>query len=175
MAVLRELDVPAWVVAPEPNTWRELIAAIDARAAEQPLRGARVAVQEYGAANVELLDALQARGAAVTRVPVYQWTLPDDLEPLREGIRRLAAGEIDVTLFTTGTQAVHLLQIAEAMQLGQEVRQALGRTIVASIGPSTSEELRRQGIEIRMEPTHPKMGFLVREAAELFARLHHGA
>src|SRR5262245_47703860 len=29
MAVLREIGVPAWIVAQEPNTWRELLAAID--------------------------------------------------------------------------------------------------------------------------------------------------
>jgi uroporphyrinogen-III synthase len=37
---------------------------------------------------------------------------------------------------------------------------------VASIGPTTSEELREQGITIDIEASHPKMGFLVREAAE---------
>jgi uroporphyrinogen-III synthase len=38
--------------------------------------------------------------------------------------------------------------------------------VIASIGPTTSEELRQQGISIDLEPSHPKMGFLVREAAE---------
>jgi uroporphyrinogen-III synthase len=38
--------------------------------------------------------------------------------------------------------------------------------VVASIGPTTSEELRHEGIDIDLEPSHPKMGFLVREAAE---------
>ena len=30
LAVLREIGVPAWRVAPEPNTWRELLAVVDA-------------------------------------------------------------------------------------------------------------------------------------------------
>src|SRR5215218_5231817 len=76
VAVLRELQVPVWVTAPEPNTWRELVAALDARADDRPLAGARIAVQEYGVSNVELLDALRARGAQVKAVPVYKWTLP---------------------------------------------------------------------------------------------------
>ena len=46
VAVLRELQVPIWVTAPEPNTWRELLAALADRTEERPLRDARVAVQE---------------------------------------------------------------------------------------------------------------------------------
>jgi uroporphyrinogen-III synthase len=169
LAVLRELQVPAWVTAPEPNTWRELLAAIDAAGADA-LRGKRVAVQEYGASNRELLDGLSARGAHPTAVPVYQWTLPEDLQPLQSGITSLVNGGIEVALFTTGTQAVHLMQVADSMQLTDRVRGALSRVLVASIGPTTSEELERLGIAKRLEASHPKMGFLVREAAEAQAR-----
>jgi uroporphyrinogen-III synthase len=164
-AVLRDLQVPAWLIAPEPNTWRELLTAIDA-AGPDVLRGQSLAVQEYGASNPELLGELRARGARVTPVSVYQWTLPEDLQPLTSGIRSLVAGEVDVVLFTTGTQAVHLMQVAASMQLADRVRHALDRTLVSSIGPTTSEELSRQGIRPRFEASHPRMGFLVREAAE---------
>jgi uroporphyrinogen-III synthase len=92
VAVLRELEVPVWMTAPEPNTWRELLAALDARRGELALDGLRVAVQEYGVANPELLAGLESRGARVTRVPVYQWALPEDLEPLRAAIRAVTAG-----------------------------------------------------------------------------------
>src|SRR5262245_2555438 len=85
LAALRDLQVPGWASAPEPNTWRELIAAIDDKYGG-PLTGARVAVQEYGVSNVDLIDALRARGAEVTRVPVYRWTLPEDLGPLRDAV-----------------------------------------------------------------------------------------
>jgi uroporphyrinogen-III synthase len=172
LGVLRELQVSAWVAAPEPNTWRDLVGSLDAVGSDV-LRGARVAVQEYGMSNSDLLQELTARGATVTRVPVYQWQLPADLEPLRDGIRRLAAGDVDVALFTTGTQAVHLMQVAESMECGDAARDGLRRAIVASIGPTTSEELRRQGIEPRLEASHPKMGFLVRDAAELVAGLNN--
>ena len=166
LAVLRELKVPVWLTAPEPNTWRELLAALDTQSDEVPLGGLRVAVQEYGASNADLLDGLRSRGATVTAVPVYRWALPEDLEPLRAGIRALVAGDVDVVLFTTATQIVHLLQVAGSMEAGGAVQEGLRRTVVASIGPTTSEELRLQGISIDLEPSHPKMGFLVREAAE---------
>ena len=48
LAVLRELGLTPWVVAAEPNTWRELVAAIDAGGPDAALVGRRVAVQEYG-------------------------------------------------------------------------------------------------------------------------------
>ena len=166
VAVLRELKVPIWLTAPEPNTWRELLGALDARQGETPLRGLRVAVQEYGVPNPDLLAGLEERGAVVTRVPVYQWALPEDLEPLRDACRAIVEGHVDVAFFTTSVQIVHLLQVADSMGLREAVHAGLRRVVIASIGPTTSEELRQQGIDIDMEPSHPKMGFLAREAAE---------
>ena len=165
-AVLRELKIDPWVAAPEPNTWRELLAALDAKAGGDRLTGRRVAVQEYGAPNPELLEGLEARGARVTSVPVYRWALPEDVEPLRAAVRALADGQLDVALFTTGTQVVHLMQVAAAMGLDAAVRRRFANVVVASIGPTTSEELRQQGLAIDLEASHPKMGFLAREAAE---------
>jgi uroporphyrinogen-III synthase len=166
VAVLRELQVPVWVTAPEPNTWRELVAAIDERADERPLPGARIAVQEYGVSNLELLDALRARGAQVTPVPVYQWTLPEDLQPLHDAVTAVTRGEVDVLILTSGVQLAHLFQIADGMGLEQDLLQGLRRTVVASIGPTTSEEIARRGLTADLEASHPKMGVLVREAAE---------
>ena len=166
VAALRDAQVPVWLTAPEPNTWRELLSSLDSRASELPLKELRVAVQEYGVSNPDLLAGLRDRGAIVTAVPVYQWALPEDLEPLRAACRAVADGKIDVVLFTTATQAVHLLQVAETMGLSGAVIKGLRKCVVASIGPTTSEELRERGTDPDMESSHPKMGFLVREAAE---------
>jgi len=169
VAALRELGITPAITAPEPNTWRELLRALDEAAASQEqlrLRGARVAVQEYGVSNPELLTGLRERGAIVTRVPIYQWALPEDLAPLQAAVNELAAGKIDVALFTTSVQVTHLFQIAAEMNLEESVQKSLGRVIVASIGPTTSEELQRHGIRTDLEPSHPKMGFLVKETAE---------
>lgn len=169
IAVLRELGVTPAFTVPEPNTWRELLQTLDDAAKsslEFRLHGARVALQEYGVSNPELISGLTERGAVVTRVPVYQWALPEDLAPLQSAIEELAAGKIDAVLFTTGIQAAHLFQVAAEMSLEEEVRQGLRRAIVASIGPTTSEELQRHGIRPDLEPSHPKMGFLVKETAE---------
>jgi uroporphyrinogen-III synthase len=164
LGVVRELGLPPWLIAPEPNTWRELLASLDATGTS--LQGLEVAVQEYGVSNPELLRGLEARGARVTPVPVYRWALPEDIEPLREAVRSVVSGGIDVAMVTTAMQIVHLFQVADTMEQAEALREGLGRVVVASIGPTSSEELRRQRLTIDLEASHPKMGVLVREAAE---------
>jgi uroporphyrinogen-III synthase len=174
VAALREIGITPALTAPEPNTWHEVLRALDeAEKVPEGLRlgGARVAVQEYGVSNPELLAGLEERGAKVTRVPVYQWALPEDLAPLRAAIQAIAEGAVDVVLFTTAVQAIHLFQIATEMNLEEAVKRGLSRAVVASIGPTTSEELQRHGIRADLEPSHPKMGFLVKETAEAACEL----
>ncbi len=158
--VMREWKVPVAVVVPEPNTWREVLSAT----VDRPER--RIAVQEFGRSSIELLDGLRARGAEVTTVPVYQWELPEDTEPLREGARRLASGEFEVVLFTTSVQLTHLLKIAAEEDIEADVIAALRKVVIASIGPTTSESLREQDLPPDFEPSHPKMGILVTEVLQ---------
>jgi uroporphyrinogen-III synthase len=165
VAVLREWGVPVTVTVPEPNTWREILGAVESR----PER--RIAVQEYGRPSTELIEGLLAGGAEVTSVPVYQWDLPEDCDPLREAVRGLVAGTFDVILLTTSVQIAHLLRIAAELKLEPEVRLALKRLVVASVGPTTTETLTEFGIRPDFEPSHPKMGFLVNEVASLAAEL----
>jgi uroporphyrinogen-III synthase len=165
VSVLRPLGVPIALTAPEPNTWRELLQALDANAAAVPLRDKMIAVQEYGATNDELLAALRERGARVRRVPVYDWQLPEDVGPLRNAVQLLVQRGIDVVFFTTSVQVRHLMLVAGEMKLADEVRKSMTNMFVASIGPLTSDELRHNGLPMDMEPSHPKMGFLVSEAA----------
>jgi uroporphyrinogen-III synthase len=126
----------------------------------------RIAVQEYGRPNPELLDVFRSRGAETTAVRVYQYALPDDTGPLVEAARRLSAGEVDVALFTTAVQIDHLLRIARDRGIEDSVLQGLRRCLLGSIGPSTTEALEVFGLTPTFEPSHPKMGLLVREAAE---------
>jgi uroporphyrinogen-III synthase len=160
VAALRELGLAPAVTVPEPNTWRELLAALDAGLA---VAGKRVAVQEYGASNPELLAGLRARGATVTPVAVYRWALPEDLAPLREAVRRIAAATLDVALFTSATQVAHLRQVAAEAGAADALAPGLARAVVGSIGPVCSDALRDAGFPVDHEPTHPKMGVLVTE------------
>lgn len=164
LAVLREWKVPVAIAVPEPNTWRELLQAVDD--AKLDLREKHVAVQEYGASNPELLEGLRVRGAKVTRVPVYRWDLPEDQAPLRGAIDSLVEGRIDVALFTTSVQIVYLFQVAEVMGRREALKNALERVVKASIGPTTSETLATYGLHVELQASRPKLGYLVKEAAE---------
>jgi len=166
VAALKELGVAVALTVPEPNTWRDLLHALDEKKHSLALDGRRVAVQEYGESNPDLLAGLAERGARVTRVPVYQWALPEDTTPLRKAVEAIAHARIDMALFTTSVQIVHLLRIAREMNEEQELRRGFAAMVVGSIGPVTSAELREHGFHVDFEPPHPKMGFLVNEAAK---------
>lgn len=172
-AAIRELGVPIALTVAEPNTWREVVDALDQGPDSIPISGRTVAVQEYGMSNVDLLRELAARGARVMPVSVYQWELPADLSPLRRAIRAIISGEVDVILFTTSVQVRHLFQIARQMGLEEKARRACHDVMVASVGPVTSEELRCHGIGVDLEPIHPKMGFLVQESSQRCAEVLH--
>jgi uroporphyrinogen-III synthase len=160
---LRELKVRVDLQAPEPNTWHEVLALLDA---QLPVAGRHVAVQEYGKPNPELIEGLERRGAKVTRVPVYRWALPEETTPLRKAIAAMADGQVGVALFTSAQQVEHLLQIAAEEGRESDLRTALaGSIVVGSVGPTTSETLRAHQLPVDIEPEHPKMGHLVATAA----------
>jgi len=166
ITALREFGVQARLTVPEPNTWRDLLVLLDENKAVLPVAGRRVVVQEYGVTNPDLLAGLTERGAIVTPVNVYKWALPDDLAPLEHAIEALIRGDLHVVLVASSVQIRHLFQVAERMQKVQPLTEALSHTVIASVGPLTSEELRSRGITVDIECSHPKMGFLVKEAAE---------
>ncbi|MEM6799324.1 MAG: uroporphyrinogen decarboxylase, partial [Planctomycetota bacterium] len=124
-----------------------------------------------GVTNPSLIAGLEARGATVDRLRVYQWELPEDTAPLEENVRRLVAGEADVVLFTSAQQVDHTLLVADRLGLERETRAALRSTVVASIGPTTSERLRETDLLVDLEASPPKMGHLVRLAAQQGAEL----
>jgi uroporphyrinogen decarboxylase len=173
LAVLKEWGIEPTLRVPEPNTWRELLAALDAH---MPVANLVVGLQEYGVSNPSLIAGLEARGATVDAVKVYQWALPEDTAPLEENVRRIVAGDVEVLMFTSGNQIRNLIAVAGRMGLEAELRSAIRNVVVASIGPTTSESLTKLQLPVDLEPSHPKMGHLVQEtaerAAEILARKH---
>jgi uroporphyrinogen-III synthase len=112
-------------------------------------------------------------------VPVYHWALPEDIEPLRSAVRSIVAGSIDVIVFLTAVQVVHLVEVAEQMGEKTDLLREMQKSVVLSIGPSTTEALAKIGVTPDYEPSHPKMGILIHEAAArakdlLKAKRNHG-
>jgi uroporphyrinogen-III synthase len=162
-AVLRDWNVRIDLRAPEPNTWHELLAVLDANLS---LAGKTIAVQEYGRPSDELYRALEQRGATVLSVPVYRWALPENVEPLRGAIRDTSAGRFDVLRITSANQVNNVLTVAESNNLRSAWLAAARKCVVASIGPTASETLMEVGLPPDVEASPPKMGQLVRQALE---------
>jgi uroporphyrinogen decarboxylase len=167
VAALREFGIKPTIAIDEPNTWREVLGALDQHGV---LAGKTVAVQEYGIPSRDLMAGLEARGAEVMAVPVYRWTLPADRGPLREAIATIAAGQAGAVLFTSSNQVTNVIRMAEADGMGDQFRRGLSSMIVGSIGPVCSEQLRAYQIHIDLEPSHPKLGHLIKESAAAVAR-----
>lgn len=143
--------------AADPFTTHEVLAAI----AGVDLRGQRVVVQRYGAKNRELETALRQHGAEVVEIPVYRWSLPADLGPLRRLIDEIDAGRVDAALFTSASQLLNLFAVADGMERHQALRDGLNRLLVASVGPVCSAALIDAGVKVGLEASPPKLGPLI--------------
>ncbi len=164
-AVLGKVGLKYAVRAPEPNTWRELLGAIDQAGVD--LKDQDVVVQEYGLPNLRFYGELQSRGAKVTPCPVYRWALPEDLGPLKNALQKTADGLVDAVMFTSANQVSSLLSVASDMGVLDAFRAAVaGRTVLASIGPTCTEALVDNGFPVHAEASPPKMGQLVRVTLE---------
>jgi len=162
IGVLKELGLQVALTVPEPNTWREIISALDAAL---NVKRKRIAIQEYGVANPEFVAALEQRGAIVTSIPIYRWALPEDLAPLRGAMEKIIAGGADVALFTNGAQVDHLMQFAGVDHRADVLKEGFKKIVIGSVGPVCTQLLRQFGFEPDIEPVHPKMGALIAELA----------
>ena len=163
VAALKAFGLQPTLTVPEPNTWVEVVSTLDEY---RPVKGLRVAVQEYGASNPDLLESLKQRGAEVFQVPIYRWTLPENLELLRQSLNTIIDEKVSVLLITNAAQVDHVMQVLEKDGKVERFRASLKKMVVASIGPTASERLRHHEWPIDLEPSHPKMGILVKEIAQ---------
>jgi uroporphyrinogen-III synthase len=99
-------------------------------------------------------------------VPIYRWALPEDTGPLLAAIYEVVEGKADVLLITNAAQIDHVMQLATEAGLADRFKTACAKLVVGSIGPTASERLKLHDIPIDYEPSHPKMGVLVKELSE---------
>jgi len=168
VAALKEIGLKPTIMVPEPNTWREILSTLDSTF---DIRSKRVAIQEYGISNKELVAELENRGAIVATIPVYRWALPEDLTPLRQAIRKILEGQADVALFTNANQVDNLFRVAADDKVDDSLRRAFKGVVIGSVGPVCTEVLEQFELKPDIEPTHPKMGSLIAEVAASAHRL----
>ena len=168
VSALKAAGLQATVTVPEPNTWVDLVSTLDQH---RPVKGLQIAVQEYGVSNPDLVKALEQRGAEVFAVPIYKWALPEDLGPIRHALDEIIAGRVNMILITNAVQVDHVMRVLEQDGKVQQFHEALRKIVVASIGPTASERLHHHGWPVDVEPSHPKMGILVKEVSEQASRI----
>ncbi|MCO8122186.1 uroporphyrinogen decarboxylase [Stieleria sp. TO1_6] len=164
VAALREFGVQPTHKIGEPNTWREILQYIDAE--KISIANQVIGLQEYGVANASLVAGLEARGATVVPVRVYGWDFPEDTAPLRANVQAIADGKRDMLLVTSAHQIVNMMRMAEQLGITNQLRSGLRTTVIASIGPTTTQMLTECDLQADLEPSHPKMGHLVVESAK---------
>jgi uroporphyrinogen-III synthase len=168
--VLAKYGVTVDVRVPSPHTTIDVVEAL----ALLLIDDRRVGLVHYGERNDAVLSALQARGAEVEELCLYEWRLPVDLEPLQRLIREIVAGDIDAVTFTTQVHVRHLLQVADDLHLREPLVRALTHgTIAAAIGPTCAAALEQAGIAPQVVADPPKMGPLLAALAGHLATTRH--
>jgi uroporphyrinogen-III synthase len=164
-AVLSRYGIKPAANAQEPYTTQELLRAL----ASIDLERKYVALLHYGERNRPLGIALRMRGARLSEFLLYEWRLPENVEPLERMVLDIIAGTVDAIAFTNQIQIRHLYAVAEGIGRGDDLAQALThRVVVASIGPSCTRQLREFGIQPRVVPAIPKMRPLITSLTEYF-------
>jgi uroporphyrinogen III methyltransferase/synthase len=134
---------------------------LDALAGED-LRGRRILLPRAAGARAILPETLAARGAEVDEVIAYRAVPPPDADV--PGLRAaLAAGTIDALTFTSSSTVRHFVGL-----VGRDTLSALGRTVVACIGPVTAETAREAGLPVHVCPIDYTAAALAAALVEYF-------
>ena len=154
---LRARGVRMDLSAADPFTTAEVLATLG----DIDLAGADVVVQRYGVTNAELEEALKARGARVIEIPTYRWSLPPDTGPLVRLIDALDRHGVDAVAVTNAAQIYNLFELADKLGRADALRSGLNATLVASVGPVSTDALKKHGVKVGVEASPPKLGPLM--------------
>jgi uroporphyrinogen-III synthase len=166
LAVLRQHDIRPAVRAEEPHTTELLIQALT----QIPVEGRNVLIVSAGEEWTEPAATLSSRGAHVTQIETYRWSLSAENErALTRAIDDVVAGRIDAVAFTSQIQVRYLFDVADLHSNVAALRDALRNVVVGAVGPTCADTLRSYSVDARVVPDHPKMGHLVISLAAAIA------
>jgi uroporphyrinogen-III synthase len=164
-AVTAGIDV-AWSTAGERSS--ELLAELS----DAARAGARIAVQRDGAAEPHLAAALAGLGADVVDIPVYRWSMPDDVAPAQRLLDAACARSVDAVTFTSSPALRNLFALADAAGQRAALLAALdGPVLAVCVGPVCAQTAAALGIGAVVVPARARLGAMVLAlAAELGGR-----
>lgn len=136
-------------LAPEPPTSAGVIAALQGL----DLRGRRIAVQLYpDNPNAPLLEAIAAAGATADAVLPYAYASQAEDARVLETLAAMAAGQVDLIVFTSTPQLRRLQALAESAGRQEMLATALARTRIAAVGPVVAEAVAAAGGRVAVMP-----------------------
>ena len=147
---LREIGLEVEVTTEKPTSEgiAEMLSRVD-------LGGHRVGLQLYpDKDHSALIGAIMAQGAEVDTVLPYVYDAKTADANIVTAIDEMAAGRIDAIALTNLGQVRRLVETARAKGCEARLREGLDKTLIASVGPAVSEELKSQGLRTDIYPAN---------------------
>jgi uroporphyrinogen-III synthase len=147
---LREIGLEPEVTTEKPTSEgiAEMLSRVD-------LRGHRVGLQLYpDKDHSALVGAITAQGADVDTVLPYVYDAKAAEANIVTAIDEMAEGRIDAIALTNLGQVRRLVETARAKGCEARLRQGLDKTLIASVGPAVSDELRSHGLRTDIYPAN---------------------
>jgi uroporphyrinogen-III synthase len=147
---LREIGLEAEITTQMPTSQGviEMLSRVD-------LKGHRVGLQLYPDKDPSaLIGAISAQGGKADAVLPYVYDARAADANVVTAIDELAEGRIDAIALTNLGQVRRLLEVARTKGCEARLREGLDKTLIASVGPAVSDELRSQGLRTDIFPAN---------------------
>jgi uroporphyrinogen-III synthase len=145
---LREIGLEPQVTTEKPTSEgiAEMLARVD-------LKCHRVGLQLYpDKDHSALIGAMSAQGAEIDPVYPYVYDAQAADTNIATAIDEMAEGRIDAIALTNLGQVRRLMEVARARGSEARLRDGLARTLIASVGPAVSDELKSHGLRTDIYP-----------------------
>jgi uroporphyrinogen-III synthase len=147
---LREIGLEADITTEKPTSEgvAEMLSRLD-------LKGHRLGLQLYPEKDHSvLISAITACGAEVDTVLPYVYDSKAAETNILSAIDEMQAGRVDAIALTSSGQVRRLIDAAKAHGRADQLRSALAKTPIASVGPVVSDELKSYGLEADIYPAN---------------------
>jgi uroporphyrinogen-III synthase len=147
---LREIGLEADITTEKPTSEgvAEMLSRLD-------LKGHRLGLQLYPEKDHSvLISAITACGAEVDTVLPYVYDSKAAETNILSAIDEMEAGRVDAIALTSSGQVRRLVDAAKAHGREDQLRSALAKTPIASVGPVVSDELKSYGLEADIYPAN---------------------
>jgi uroporphyrinogen-III synthase len=147
---LREIGIEADITTEKPTSEgvAEMLSRLD-------LKGHRLGLQLYPEKDHSvLISAITSCGAEVDTVLPYVYDSKTAEKNILSAIDEMEAGRVDAIALTSSGQVRRLVDAAKAHGRDDQLRSALAKTPIASVGPVVSDELKSYGLEADIYPAN---------------------